>query len=741
MTELEERPKKKISGRMVAIGGVVVAAALGLWFLLKPLKKGIPGDLRITSYTNLTTGVTMEPTSPLQVSSSDQIRVDFSYKYYGPALSGTYHVAIWHKGLIDPHDEVVATDKSFTVIDAEKETLVEDSVTMALSALSDGKYGLYIKIMSIPKEDIFTPFYVDVIVVGAGGDGLASGSITSKWVNKGSLTRQGMPFPCQPDSQTFEVGVAYKNNSSVDFIIGAEVVVTRPDGSTIAPSVDWAGISPGEVLEVEYNISKVDQAGEWGIDIRLLGDSDQELDSFHGTVLNVASLNAQITEKWVNKGSLTRQAMPLSCEADSQTFEVGVSYKNNSSISFIIGAEVVVTRPDGSTIAPSVDWAGIDPGETLSVEYNIARVDQAGQWGIDIALVKEGGEVLGSFRGTVLNASEEEEEVPGQDVRNLQIIDYDREVNMGDYCRLTVEFEYIGKACSGTVRAALGNAGWAGFDEVKYDQNSISIPQSMTWTRYSVDLSIPTSGMSAGYYDLYAKIGGGAPGLIGPFLYDVVEVVGAVPDPEIRNFRISSYDSQVEVGDYCQVRCSFEYRGPARSGSLRAAIGNAGTFGFDEIVYDIESISVPETSNWKAYTVTAQIYISTAISAGVYDIYAKITGALPDVITPTKYNVVTVKAPVDFYVYITDLPSGWTDATYWAAYYYDPGTGSWIGTDAGVRISSAIKFNDVMPGGSINASLWHPDKDWSYSRTSPTFNPEQGKRYDFRFSTNTIVPH
>ena len=328
--------------------------------------------------------------------------------------------------------------------------------------------------------------------------------------------------------------------------------------------------------------------------------------------------------------------------------------------------------------------------------------------------------------------------VPSQNVKNLRIIDYDSKVDMGDYCAITVEFEYIGKACSGTLRAAIGNAGTLGFDEVKYDQDYVSIPQSMTWTRYSFNLSIPTSGMSAGYYDLYAKIGGGAPSLIGPFLYNVVEIVAAVPNPEIRNFKISSYDSQVQPGGYCQVKCSFEYQGPANSGTLRAAIGNAGTFGFDEIVYDTESISVPETPSWRAYTATARIYISTAISAGVYDLYAKITGALPNVITPTKYNVITVtKVTVSFKMTIWGIPSDFGSYDHWSCYYYDTGIGGFVSDEKWYSPSSKISFSGVKPGGYLAVILAKGSVASNYYY-SPIFTAVGGGIYQYDLQLNRV---
>ena len=143
------------------------------------------------------------------------------------------------------------------------------------------------------KTDWVTP----VAVVGGGGMlvfGLwyffrkkTGGAIVDKWVNKGSFSKQPMPFTCGADGQTFEVGVSYKNTGKESTVLGAEVIVTKPNGEKVQPSVNMAGAGVGEVLSKEYNISKVDQVGEWGIDIRIITDKGDVLNTFKGVVLNV----------------------------------------------------------------------------------------------------------------------------------------------------------------------------------------------------------------------------------------------------------------------------------------------------------------------------------------------------------------------------------------------------------------------------------------------------------------------
>lgn len=99
---------------------------------------------------------------------------------------------------------------------------------------------------------------------------------------------------------------------------------------------------------------------------------------------------------------------------------------------------------------------------------------------------------------------------------------------------------------------------------------------------------------------------------------------------------------QVKAGDKLRVTCRYSHLGQAESQTLYAAIGNTGAFGFDEVLHNQKSISVPEDTAWNYREDYVDISITTAISAGVYDLYAKIGGFIPEVISPTLHDVVEV---------------------------------------------------------------------------------------------------
>jgi len=116
------------------------------------------------------------------------------------------------------------------------------------------------------------------------------------------------------------------------------------------------------------------------------------------------------------------------------------------------------------------------------------------------------------------------------------------QVEAGDKLRVTCRYTHRGKAESVPLYAAIGNAGWAGFDEVLHASKTLSVPEDASWqTREDyVDIAI-TSSISAGLYDLYAKIGGTTPKVISPTLHDVVEVLAGISDSEFGEISITNY--------------------------------------------------------------------------------------------------------------------------------------------------------------------------------------------------------
>jgi len=99
---------------------------------------------------------------------------------------------------------------------------------------------------------------------------------------------------------------------------------------------------------------------------------------------------------------------------------------------------------------------------------------------------------------------------------------------------------------------------------------------------------------------------------------------------------------QVKAGDKLRITCRYTHLGKAESVPLYAAIGNTGWTGFDEKLNASKTLSVPEDASWQAREAYVDIAITTSISAGLYDLYAKIGGTIPKVISPTLQDVVEV---------------------------------------------------------------------------------------------------
>lgn len=403
------------AGPTVPLGSIVIppapaAATYETTFIVAgkiPPQEELFKEFSITSYSkNGDTPVT--PPSVLELDVGDRCRVNLVFSHQGPAVSGKFHAAIWHKGLIDPHDEILYKELSFSVPQSDDWETYEASVDIIItSAISPGSdYGLYCKIIGITGGDVFTEFLENIIAISGGeypgqpGDVKISGN----WINLGSAKKKAMPYSCDATEDTLEIGVSYKNVSSTSIIMGADIIITKPDGSKAGiRAVDYAGISPGEELSVEYNIydskgsgsaTRVNQAGDWEIEIKLVDRANGTiLDSWSGTCLVVGEVLAQgsIISKYINKAPEgNRIPLPATVKVDNNTFEVGVTAKNISSAAFVGAIEVKVYDPDGTyrPSDPDTDWAGISPGETLRWEYNISEVDKAGDWTINIRLLE-----------------------------------------------------------------------------------------------------------------------------------------------------------------------------------------------------------------------------------------------------------------------------------------------------------------------------------------------------------------
>lgn len=106
------------------------------------------------------------------------------------------------------------------------------------------------------------------------------------------------------------------------------------------------------------------------------------------------------------------------------------------------------------------------------------------------------------------------------------------ELTYGDTLHVNVSFDYRGLAGKATLYGAIGNRGWAGFDEILRNEETIDLPESpadFTPCERNIDIAI-TSEISPGIdYDLYCKIKE-YPEAGMPEVDDVIDIVGLPPE-------------------------------------------------------------------------------------------------------------------------------------------------------------------------------------------------------------------
>lgn len=232
---------------------------------------------------------------------------------------------------------------------------------------------------------------------------------------------------------------------------------------------------------------------------------------------------------------------------------------------------------------------------------------------------------------------------PTEAFSDLIITGYTTPVAIGGVCHVTVSFQYKGPAQTRQLYAAIGNSGLAGFNEIVNGQANLSLPLTQNLTTRTASVDIPVTAAinpNESPYDLYAKISGK---INSPTYNNIITVTGGTPNEKFQNLRITNYTTPVKQGQNCQVTVAFEYQGPAQSQALYAALGNSGSFGFNEIVAGQATLTVPLTSSLTTFTATVNVPVTTAISAddSPYDLYAKIPSKAT---SPTLLNVVYVQS-------------------------------------------------------------------------------------------------
>jgi len=123
-------------------------------------------NFRITGYSK-NGGPVVTPPGVLELDMGDKCRVHVAFDHRNSAVTAKFHAAIWQTALLDPHDEVLDAEKTFSVPSSVDWESWEGSIDIIItSAISPGsEYGLYVKIMGITGGDIFTEYLTNVITI------------------------------------------------------------------------------------------------------------------------------------------------------------------------------------------------------------------------------------------------------------------------------------------------------------------------------------------------------------------------------------------------------------------------------------------------------------------------------------------------------------------------------------------------------------------------------------------------
>ena len=293
-----------------------------------------------------------------------------------------------------------------------------------------------------------------------------SASITKKELDYQNIW-QAFPLDDIPVDTRVRVRITGRNDMDTNQKMGIYWFVADPDGYIAQEYTDWEMFWTGPGLEQVFVGSGFDlsKVGKYTIWVELLENPDdpQVVDRYIGDLCIVTTpitYAGEIVDKWVNKAPEGfGLPIPAAVKADGNAFEVGVTYRNDSTGTIVGGCEVIVTRPDGQVFAPPIDWTGMSPGETLSTEYQFPAVDQEGNWTIVIRFLAQTVE-LDRFSGVCLVATEV---LPAAEFQNLVVTGYDGVpvgeplmVTPGQTVTVHMSVDYRGPAIDGAIYTGIG---------------------------------------------------------------------------------------------------------------------------------------------------------------------------------------------------------------------------------------------------------------------------------------------
>ncbi len=494
-----------------------------------------------------------------------------------------------------------------------------------------------------PQEENFQNFQVKSYGKGTATPVSPPGTLELK---SGDTCRVYLSMSHKGDALTGEFYASIGNVKTVIVTYFDKILAGRKSFS-IPASADWKAFES----YVDIPITSAISAGKYDLYAKIIGITGGDVISpTLNDVIVIAGGVAQgsITSVCISKSPEgSRIPLPTAVTADSNTFEVYVTAKNTSTVTYTAGIEIKVYDPDNILRKSlGVNYAGMSPNEELGWgNYNVCPVDKAGAWRIIVRFLTNDGIVLAETQA-VMTATAVSAQYKGSITSKW--INKSPEGNRIELpTTVTADsnsFE-IGVQAKNTSTVVFT----AGIEIKVYDPDSVlrfspavnyagmSPGEELLWGTYNV---CPVD--KAGTWIIKIRFLERTTSAVLAETTTTMTATAVAPpptEPGFSNMVLVSYEKSLKTGDICHVKVNFQYQGPAITKSLFAAIGNSGWAGFDPVLYASIGISIPASSTPQTCQAEVDIFITSAIAAGVYSIYAKLVDTIS---TPVDQNTITI---------------------------------------------------------------------------------------------------
>jgi len=227
----------------------------------------------------------------LTVLPDDTVRVVTEFDYVGPAISARMISAIWHPTLLDPHNEIVRGNKSFSIPSSlppgNHITVTMDLLVPSGEVGTD--YGLYSSIRDVPGPDIYTNYYPNLITIEEVVPEF-KGTISKKELEY-NQSRGTIPVSNVPQGERGLVHVWGRNDMAISQKLGISWVVKDPTGLIVESYSDWQTFSatPGGTHEFIGGRFDLNKEGTYTLAVGLFMNqaSPVQVASYNGSLCTV----------------------------------------------------------------------------------------------------------------------------------------------------------------------------------------------------------------------------------------------------------------------------------------------------------------------------------------------------------------------------------------------------------------------------------------------------------------------